>query len=140
MVAMAAVAGHRARGIEGGVLVEEAERLEPERNDVDWHDRPVLDSRDVVDAEDVPQHYIGSHQRRVLRDPASDAGVLTGLGRIVACRPAFCIVVGGHPDGVVNDRSSLVYRRRGVQHRGDRRARHQLVGGVAAVPVHLGWG
>src|SRR6188472_2711758 len=75
-VAMATGAGHGARGIEGRVLVEEAERLEPERDDVDWHDRPVLDSRDVVDAEDVPQDHICSDQRRVVGNPASEAHVL----------------------------------------------------------------
>ena len=109
-VAVAAGAGHRARGVEGRVLVEEAERLEPERNDVDWHDRPVFDACDVVDAEDVPQHDIGSHQWRVVGDPASYAGVFTRLGRIVARGPPFGIVVCRHPDGVGNDRCSLIDR------------------------------
>src|SRR5215207_3215228 len=88
-VAMAAGTGHRARSIEGWVLVKEAERLEPERDDVDWHDRPVLNPRDVVNAEDVPKHHVGSHQRRVIGDPASDPRVLTRLCRIVTGRPAL---------------------------------------------------
>ena len=108
---MAAGAGHRGRGIEGRILVEEAERLEPERDDVDWHDRPVLSPRDVVNAEDIPKHHVGADQRRIFGNPASDAGVLTRLGRIVTGRPAFGIVVRGHPQGVRNDGGSLVDRR-----------------------------
>ena len=68
-VTMAAGAGHRGRGIEGRVLVEEAERLEPERDDVDWHDRPVLSPRDVVNAEDIPEHHVGADQRRIFGNP-----------------------------------------------------------------------
>src|ERR1051326_3641833 len=36
--------------IKGRVAVEESERLEPERHDVDGHHRPILGPGDVVDA------------------------------------------------------------------------------------------
>src|SRR3712207_8504646 len=45
--------------------VEEADRLELEGHDVDRHDRPVLGPRHVVDAEHVPEHEVGVHERAV---------------------------------------------------------------------------
>ena len=53
------------RNVEGGVAVEEAPRLQRERDRVHRHDRPVLGPRDVVDAEDVPQHDVGVGDRAV---------------------------------------------------------------------------
>ena len=47
------------RHVQGGIAVEEPERLEPERDGVDRHDRPVLRAGDVVDAEHVPEHHVG---------------------------------------------------------------------------------
>ena len=43
--------------VQGRVAVEGAERLEPERDDVRGHDRPVLWAGDVVDTEHVPEDW-----------------------------------------------------------------------------------
>ena len=50
----------RRRGIEGGVAVEEADRLEHEPCAVHGHDRPVLRPREVRQAEGVPHHDVGA--------------------------------------------------------------------------------
>ena len=43
----------------GRVPVEEAHRLQPERDGVHGHHRPLLRPRDVVDSEHVPEHHVG---------------------------------------------------------------------------------
>ena len=62
--------GPGGRDVQGRIAVEDSERLEPERDGVDRHDRPVLRPRDVVNAERVPQHHVGVVDGAVLRRPA----------------------------------------------------------------------
>ena len=75
-----AVAGAR-RHVERRVAVEEADRLEPERDGVDRHHRPLLRARDVVDAEHVPEHDVGVLDRAVLRGPRRQPAVAARSGR-----------------------------------------------------------
>src|SRR5829696_8394040 len=96
--------------IQSGIPVEESEWLQPERDDVDWHDRPVLCPGDVVDPEDVPQHHVSAHEWRIISDPASDPGVFTRLGGIVTGGPTFIVVVRSHPHAVTDHRGSLIDR------------------------------
>src|SRR4051794_2668743 len=58
-VAPRAVARRRGRDVEGGVAVEEADRLEHEAGVVHRHDRPVLRPRDVGETERVPDDDVG---------------------------------------------------------------------------------
>ena len=138
------MAVHRRRDVQRRILVEEAERLEPEGDRVCRHDRPVLGPGDVVDAEDVPQHDIGVSQRRIVADPVADpqlvrtepaAGFGARLGRIVTGRPALGVVVRGDPQRMPDHRGTLVDRRRRVQQGRDRRAGHELVTRMITVLV-----
>src|ERR1700758_888982 len=65
--------------VQRGVAVEEARRLEPERDRVRGHDRPVLRPGDVVDAEHVPQDHVGPGDRPVLPGPGGQALVPLAL-------------------------------------------------------------
>ena len=69
------------RDVERGVAVEEADGLEPEGDGVHRHHRPVLRARDVVDAEDVPEHDVGVLDRAILRGPGAAGRGPPGSGR-----------------------------------------------------------
>ena len=131
--------GRVGRGhVDRRVLVEEPERLEPEGDRVGRHDRPVLRAGDVVEAEHVPEHDVGALQRLVVGDPAGHPLVAFGLRRVRARRPALVVVVAGDPERVTDDRCSEVLGGGGVHHRREAGGRHELVGGVRAVPVRAG--
>src|SRR6266536_988621 len=86
--------------VERGIAVEEADRLEPERDRVDGHHRPVLWPGDVVDAEHVPQHHVGVLDRPVPRGPDGQALIALALRAELTARPALVRMVGGDPEGV----------------------------------------
>ena len=92
-----------ARGhVQGRVAVEEPERLEPERDDVAGHHRPVLRPGDVVDAEHVPEHHVGVLDGPVRRGPDRQARVMLAQVREVAAGPALVLAVGRHPERVAD--------------------------------------
>ena len=65
----------RRRGyVESRVLVEEAERLQREPDLRHGHHGPVLRSRQMVEAERVPEHDILVLDRPILRDVGRQAG------------------------------------------------------------------
>src|SRR6476620_7478772 len=67
--------GRGRRYVERRIAVEEAERLQPERDDVDGHHRPVLGPGDVVHSEHVPQHDVGVLDGPVGLRPLAEPGV-----------------------------------------------------------------
>ena len=101
------------RHVERRVPVEETERLEPERDRVHRHDRPVLGPGDVMQAEDVPEHDIGVDQRLVVGDPLGQPVIGQALGRIRSARPLLVVVVAGDPQRVTHHRRPQELRRRG---------------------------
>src|SRR4051812_43765004 len=58
MVALRRAVTRRRWHVQGGVAVEEADRLEHEAGVVDRHDRPVLRAGHVGEPEGVPEHDV----------------------------------------------------------------------------------
>jgi hypothetical protein len=115
------------RHVEGGVAIEEPDRLEPERDRVDRHHRPLLGARDVVHPEHVPQDDVRVLDRAVLRRPHRQAAVALALDDELAAGPALLLVVGRHPQRVA-DRLGAAHDRRGrVHHRREGGAEDELV-------------
>ena len=108
--------------------MEEPGRLEPERDRVDGHDRPLLRARDVVDPEDVPEHDVRVLDRAVRLRPDRQPGVGGALGRHLAARPALVLRVRGDPQRVADDLRALEDRRGLVDQGGQRAAGDELVG------------
>src|SRR5258708_37282871 len=77
------------RDVERRVAVEQPERLEPERDRVDGHHRPVFRAGDVMDSEYVPEHHVGVLDGPVLRGPPGQSRVPLAEAREVAARPAL---------------------------------------------------
>ena len=115
------------RHVERRVAVEEADRLEPERDGVDRHHRPLLRARDVVDPEHVPEHDVGVLDRTVLRGPHGQAAVLLALDHELAAGPALVRVERGHPERVGDGLRAAQHRRVRVHHRREGAARDELV-------------
>src|SRR4051794_7011952 len=133
-LAVVAMAG-RGRDVQRRIAVEEARRLEPKRDGVDRHDRPLLRARDVVDAEDVPEHHVGVLDRAVALRPHRQAAVRRALRRHLAARPALVRVVRRDPQRVPDDLRALEDRRGRVEQRGQRAAGHELVADRRPEPV-----
>src|SRR5262245_18196232 len=113
--------------VERWVAVEEAGGLEPERDGVHRHHGPFLGARDVVDAEDVPEHDVGVLDRAVRRGPLRQPAVALALEDELAARPALVLMEGRHPEGVADRLHALHHRRAGDHHRREAAARDELV-------------
>src|SRR5690348_851873 len=93
--------------VEGGVAVEEADRLEPERRLVDRHHRPLLGAGDVMYPEHVPQHDVHVLDCAVLGGPHGQPAVPGALYDELAARPALVLAVRGDPQRVLDRPGAL---------------------------------
>ena len=84
------------RHVQGRVAVEEAVGLKPEAGAGDRLHRPVLEARQVQQAECVPQHDIRILYRPALLDPGGDGLRAVALVDEAPGRIAFAGVVGVH--------------------------------------------
>jgi MFS family permease len=123
------------RDVQGGIAVEEAERLEPERDDVRGHHRPVLRAGDVVQAKHVPEHHVGVLDGPVGLGPGGQARIVLGLDGEVAAGPALVRTVRRHPERVADDLGPLEGRGGRVEQRRERRRGDELVADRGAEAV-----
>ena len=101
----------RRRHVERRVAIEEAERDELEARVLDGHHRPVLGTRDVRDAERVPEHDVGADERPVGRCPPRQS-VFTGrLVRMRSGRPPLARLVRRDPQVAGGERGAAADRR-----------------------------
>src|SRR3954469_14768827 len=123
------------RDVERGVALEEADRLELEAGAVDGHDRPVLGTGHVGQAEGVPDHDVGPDEVAVGRDVLGEPRAALVLVDEVARRVPLRRVVGGDPQVLGGEGGPAVDRAVRVGQQRRLALRQEGVGNRLAEPV-----